>query len=140
MTGRSVTNFVAVFVGGVVGTLARFGVDWLLPHETIGSLSLSTAVVNVFGSFALGFLVGGLWRRPRVPTWVKTGVGPGILGSFTTFSAIALNVVAGAAEGRWVDALLALAMSLVVGLTAAWLGLFVGARPGGPARAEVDTA
>ena len=139
MSDRSLTNFFAVFVGGVIGTLARFGVDRLMPHETAGSLSVATVVVNVVGSFTLGLLVGGLWGRPGVPAWVKAGVGPGILGSFTTFSAIAVNIVAGATEGRWVDALLALSLSLVLGLAAAWLGLVVGARSGRAARESAGT-
>jgi fluoride ion exporter CrcB/FEX len=43
-------------------------------------------------------------------------------------SGIALNLIAGAGEGKWVDALLALSVSLVAGLAAAWLGLTLGAR------------
>ncbi len=130
MTPTTVLNVVAVFVGGVVGTLARVGVDVLLPHQTLGTLAVSTAVVNVVGAFVLGALVGGVWSRPRVPGWAKAGIGAGILGSFTTFSAIALNDVAGVTEGRWVDALLALGLSLVLGLVAAFLGLRVGERVG----------
>jgi fluoride exporter len=118
----------AVFVGGIIGTLARFGLDVSWPHETLGSLSVSTALVNVVGSFVLGCLVGGIWRRPAVPEWVKAGVGPGILGSFTTMSGIVLNLIAGAGEGKWADALIALSVSLVAGLAAAWLGLKLGAR------------
>jgi CrcB protein len=125
---RSMSAVLAVFVGGIIGTLARFGLDLWWPHETLGSLSVSTAFVNVVGSFALGFLVGGMWKRPGVPEWVKAGVGPGVLGSFTTMSGIALNLIAGAGEGKWVDALLALSVSLVAGLAAAWLGLTLGAR------------
>ena len=135
MSDRSVTSFVAVFIGGLVGTLARFGVDLAFPHETMSSLSISTVIVNVVGSFALGVVVGGVWIRPGVPTWVKAGVGPGLLGSFTTLSAIALNVVAGANDGRWVDALLAIALSLVLGLASAWLGLKLGLRIGSKAGA-----
>lgn len=130
MTPTTVLNVVAVFVGGVVGTLARVGIDALFPHETLGSLAISTAVINVVGTFLLGALVGGVWSRPGVPGWAKAGIGAGILGSFTTFSAIALNDVAGFTEGRWVDALLALGLSLVLGLSAAWLGLRVGERVG----------
>lgn len=122
------TTALAVFVGGMVGTLARFGLDLWWPHDTLGSLSVSTAFVNVVGSFALGFLVGGMWKRPGVPEWVKAGVGPGILGSFTTMSGVVLNLIAGAGEGKWADALIALSVSLVAGLAAAWLGLKLGAR------------
>ena len=128
MGDRSVTSLLAVFVGGTLGTLARFGIDRALPHSTPGSLSVATVIVNVLGAFVLGVLVSGVWVRPAVPGWVKVAIGPGFLGSFTTLSAIALNFVAGVDEGKWVDSLLALSASLVFGLTAAWLGLKVGAR------------
>lgn len=130
MTRSTGFDVIAVFVGGLVGTLARVGVDELLPHQTLGSLAVSTGLVNVVGAFVLGALTGGVWSRASVPSWVKVGIGPGLLGSFTTFSAIALNDVAAVTEGRWVDALLALGFSLVLGLVAAWFGLRVGERFG----------
>jgi CrcB protein len=116
----------AVAVGGVLGTAARWGVDVLIPHATPGSLAVSTVVVNVMGSFVLGLLVSSLWTRTRVPMWLKAGVGTGILGSFTTFSAVALNVVASAVEANVLAMLGALVLSTVFGLLAAWGGLALG--------------
>ncbi len=116
----------AVFCGGLVGTLLRVLVDLALPHSSPGALSVSTIAVNVAGSFVLGILAGHLWLRPSTPEWLRVAVGPGLLGSFTTFSAIALNVVAGVAESRILDAVLALILSLGLGMAAAWAGLRVG--------------
>jgi CrcB protein len=121
-------SLLAVAVGGVIGTGARWGVDTLLPNATPGTLGISTAVVNVIGSFVLGLLVAAVWPRPRVPFWLKAGVGMGVLGSFTTFSAISLNVVAGAVEANILATLSALLLSTVLGLLAAWGGLVLGAR------------
>ena len=36
----------------------------------------------------LGWLAGGLWTRPSTPTWLKAGIGSGVIGSFTTLSAV----------------------------------------------------
>ena len=121
-------RIVAVLVGGFLGTFARFALDALIPHTTPGAWAISTTLVNVTGSFVLGFLTASLWVRRSTPPWLKAGLGPGLLGSFTTFSAIVLNVVAAAHEGRVADALLALLSSLLLGLAAAWLGLRLGAR------------
>ena len=121
-------SLLAVAVGGAIGTGARWGVDTLLPIATPGTLGVSTVVVNVVGSFVLGLLVGAVWPRPRVPFWLKAGVGTGVLGSFTTFSAISLNVVAGAVEANILATLSALLLSTVLGLLAAWGGLVLGAR------------
>ena len=52
---------------------------------------VSLIVINAIGSFLLGFLVAGIWTRPRTPHWMKLAVGPGVLGGFTTFSAFSLD-------------------------------------------------
>ena len=54
-------SLLAVAIGGVLGTGARWGVATLLPNATPGTLGVSTVVVNVVGSFVLGLLVG---KRP----------------------------------------------------------------------------
>ena len=119
-------SLIAVFVGGLIGTGARLGIDLLLPHATPGSLAWSTVVVNVAGSFVLGVLVATLWRRAGFPLWLRAGLGAGVLGSFTTFSAMALNSVAAGLEGNLLVVVAALIASTVLGLLAAWAGLALG--------------
>lgn len=121
-------RLVAVFAGGLLGTFLRLAVDLALPHSSPGEISVSTIVVNTVGSFVLGLLVAHFWLKPATPDWVKLAVGPGLLGSFTTFSAIALNVVGAVDEARPMDGVLALGGSLLFGLAAAWTGLRLGGR------------
>jgi CrcB protein len=118
-------RLVAVFVGGVVGTSLRWALDVLLasPNDTF---PFSTLLVNVTGSFVLGLLVGSLWVRRGVPDWLRAGLGAGVLGSFTTFSALASTLVLHVASDRWGVAFLYLGASLVVGLGAAFLGIRIG--------------
>jgi CrcB protein len=119
-------SLLAVAVGGAIGTGARWGVDTLLPIATPGTLGVSTVVVNVVGSFVLGLLVAAVWPRPGLPFWLKAGVGTGVLGSFTTFSAVTRNLVAGAVEGNLIVVVGAVLLSTVFGLLAAWGGLSLG--------------
>ena len=121
-------TLLAVVLGGVLGTAARWGVDALLPIASPGTLSVSTIVVNVVGSFVLGLLVATLWWRPGVPSWLKAGVGTGLLGSFTTFSAITVNAIAGALEANVLAVVGAVLLSTVLGLLAAWGGLALGTK------------
>ena len=132
-------SLLAVALGGVLGTGARWGIDVLLPHTTPGTLALSTVVVNVTGSFVLGLLVAALWPRPRLPQWLKAGIGTGVLGSFTTFSAVSLNVVASAVEANILATLGALVLSVVLGLLAAWGGLVLGARVAGRSTVQASS-
>lgn len=137
-TGASPRDLLAVFVGGLIGTTLRVLLDVALPH-TLEQFALSTLIVNAVGAFVLGLLVAALWRR--VPGWVRVGLGPGILGSFTTFSALAVSIVALAQAGDVAGAVLSIVLSIGLGMIAAWLGLVLGSRlthGESPAMVEVD--
>lgn len=74
--------FALVAGGGAVGGVLRHLAAVLLPD---GVLALTA--VNVLGSFALGVLVAGPVAR-GAPAWVRPTLGTGLLGGFTTFSAV----------------------------------------------------
>jgi CrcB protein len=119
----------AVFVGGIIGTGLRLEIDSLIPHSD-SQFPLSTLIINIVGSFALAILVSRLW--PLVPEWVRAGLGPGLLGGFTTFSAVMVSMVTLAASS---DILLALgyaALTLVLGFGAAAGGIALGRRDASP--------
>lgn len=115
----------AVLAGGALGTGARLLVDVVLPHGGT-TFPVGTFLVNLAGSFALGLLVARVW--PVAPEWLRAGLGPGVLGSFTTFSALAVSVVELTSLGAGAAALVYLATSLVGGIAAAALGIRLGAR------------
>jgi len=125
---RPVAHLLAVFVGGIVGSGLRLTLDGALPHGD-SQFPLDTLLINVTGSFALGLLVSGLWSS-RVSSVVRAGIGPGLLGSFTTFSAVALAVVLLSASTPSNPALAVgyLILTLVLGFGAALLGLRLGRR------------
>jgi fluoride exporter len=125
----------AVAVGGVVGTGARLALDALLPHGDAG-WPWSTLAINVVGSFALGLLVAGVW--PTAPAWLRAALGTGLLGSFTTFSAVAVSLVAMTADGAPLLALAYLVASLALGIAAAWAGIRAGGTPRRAARIGAD--
>ena len=116
----------AVLAGGLLGTAARLGVDVALPHGGT-DLPLGTFLINLVGSFGLGVLVARVW--PVAPEWLRAGLGPGLLGSFTTFSALAVSAVELTASGVPATAILYVAASLVGGIAAAAFGIRVGAPP-----------
>ena len=93
-------------------------------------------MINVVGSFVLATL-STLWiARPKTAFWLRAGLGPGLLGSFTTFSAVVFSVdqqVRAGMHGTW---LAYLGLSLVLGLGAAAAGWKTGKaladlKPGG---------
>lgn len=116
-------DILAVLAGGVLGTSLRLAIDAALPHSDT-AFPLSTLIVNCVGAFTLGLLVSRLWHR--APGWLKAGLGPGLLGSFTTFSAVAVSLVSLGSAAEWMPALGYLALTLVLGFGAAALGLGLG--------------
>lgn len=90
-----------VALGGAVGTLARYGLTQLIPRD--GGLPVATAVENLVGAFALGLLLEALVRHGaenRARRLVRLGLGTGVLGGFTTFSSLALEVEQLLADGE----------------------------------------
>ena len=117
--------FLAVAIGGLVGTGLRLACDLAFPHAD-GEFPVETLVVNLVGAFALGWLVGGLWTRPTTPFWLKAGLGSGLLGSFTTLSAVMASLLLLTAGGEAGLAVAYLLASVVGGLGLAAAGLRIG--------------
>ncbi|MCW4385507.1 CrcB family protein [Salinibacterium sp. SYSU T00001] len=121
-SGAGWREFAAVAVGGMLGTGLRLGIDLVLP---LADFPVSTLLVNSVGSFALAFLVAQHWGSLK--PWARAGLGPGLLGSFTTFSAVAVSLVDMGTTGEWMLAAAYLAATLLLGLGAAAVGLRMGA-------------
>lgn len=81
----------AVAAGGVIGALARHGVDLLLPHEP-GDWVWSTLLINATGCLLIGVLAAVV-DRGVVPVLPRAFLGVGVLGGYTTFSAASLEAL-----------------------------------------------
>ena len=110
-----------VAVGGAIGTLARVLLDAVV--GPISGWDPGIAVVNVIGALALGWL-STLALSGEDPARWRAFAGTGILGAFTTFSALALGVVDGSPTG---PAVATLSVSIAGGILAAAVGHRVGA-------------
>ena len=111
----------AVAAGGLVGSELRYGLGVLFPEQA-GSVPWTTLAINVAGSFILGMLTTVWIARPRTAFWLRAGIGPGLLGSFTTFSALVASVdqlARGGLHAVWMSYLV---LSVLLGLGAAALG------------------
>ncbi|MGV8852891.1 MAG: fluoride efflux transporter FluC [Rhodoglobus sp.] len=118
-----IRELAAVAVGGALGTGLRFTLDLAFATDD-GLFPVSTLIANIVGSFVLALVVAQLW--PSSPAWARAGLGAGLLGSFTTFSALAVAVVHLIGVDQWMLAVIYLAATLVLGLAAAAFGLKLG--------------
>ena len=116
-------DLLPVIIGGALGTALRILLDIILTL-VFATFSLgSTMLINAVGSFVLGFLVAGLWAKPKTPRWFKVGIGPGVLGGFTTFSGVMLQALL--IQNPMMTAAF-LALSIATSLFAAVLGIWLG--------------
>lgn len=76
--------YAVVFVGACLGGAARLAIDRAMD---LGAWSWDIVAINLVGSWLLGALMGW-FATHRAPWWIP-GLGPGALGGFTTFSAMA---------------------------------------------------
>ncbi|WP_102509612.1 CrcB family protein [Sanguibacter massiliensis] len=118
-----------VALGGAVGTALRYGLGRLLPPGD--GVPWATLLENVVGAFLLGMLLEALVRAGREDArrrFLRLGLGTGLLGGFTTFSALALETRNLLAAG---DVLLGVGYplgSVVLGVVAATAGVTLAAR------------
>jgi CrcB protein len=110
-----------VACAGALGALARFGVHGLVQSRAASQFPFGTVVVNVTGSFALGLLVG-LVTYHGLDADVRTVVGTGFIGAYTTFSSFSYDTFGLFDTGEVRPALANAVGSVVVGLVAATAG------------------
>lgn len=113
-----------VAAGGAVGSLARYAVERVL--GTSDGLPVGTLTVNLVGAFLLGGLLEVLaTREPDVGRHraLRLLVGTGLLGGFTTYSALAVEADALLRDGRPALALGYVLTTVVVGLLASLGGV-----------------
>jgi len=117
-----------IAVGGALGTLARFVLSGFVAHQVGETFPWGTLIVNVSGSFVIGFFAtvfgpeGRFLAGPTARHFVMTG----ILGGFTTFSSFSLQTLTLAREGEWFRAGANTVGSVVLCLLAVWLGHMAG--------------
>ncbi|CAN5774100.1 hypothetical protein BH23ACT8_BH23ACT8_25580 [soil metagenome] len=114
-----------VAAGGAVGALARTALAARFPAAA-EALPWVTLVENVTGAFALGWLLTVLVERLPTDRWVRPLVATGLLGAYTTFGAVALELDLLVAAGRSDIAAAYLAATWGAGLAAGGLGVALG--------------
>ena len=120
-------NYILVMLGGALGTGARFWASGFIAERAGELLPLGTLVVNVTGSFAIGFLAAltGPEGRFLVSPLVRQFFMIGVCGGYTTFSSFSLQTLDLVRDGDWFKAGLNTLLSFVCCLTAVWLGRII---------------
>lgn len=123
-TSRVPTGWLELAViaaGGIIGTLARYGLNLAWPHEP-GRFAWATLAVNTSGCLLIGglmVLIDRVWiGRPLV----RPFLGIGVLGGYTTFSTYALDIQQMLDAGAAGPAVAYLVGTVAAALAAVWVG------------------
>ena len=123
-----------VAIGGALGSMARYGIGGLVSEkfvsEKYGAFPWGTLVVNVTGSFIIGFLgaitasTGKMTPQSRVFTTQLLITG--VCGGYTTFSSFSLQTLNLLRDGEWLYAGGNILLSVVLCMIGVWLGYLLG--------------
>lgn len=119
-------TYLLVALGGAAGSLLRYGIGRLAIHYWGPGTVVGTFIVNITGSFALGFFLGWALQRNDLPAEVRAMIAIGLLGGYTTFSTLSYDAVRLLESGEVLRAAVNIGGNLVIGLAAAWLGIVAG--------------
>ncbi len=78
-----------VLIGGAIGSILRYGVaEWLSFIE----FPIGTMAVNLTGCFLLGYWLFHPYIKEKLPSALFTAISTGVIGSFTTFSTLIMEI------------------------------------------------
>lgn len=123
---RIMKEILAIAGAGALGALGRHAVNTWAVGTFPGGFYYGTFFVNVVGCFLLGLLMAVAAESGFPPREIRLALGVGFLGSFTTFSTFGYETVNAFERGLPGVALVIVASNIVVGLTAAWGGMYLG--------------
>ena len=113
-----------VGLGGFIGSVARYKLGGLVLHLSAQErFPYSTFAVILLGCLAIGLLAGLTARYELFGPGTRLFLFTGLLGGFTTFSAFGLDALLLLRRSEFLVAALYAGASVVLGITAVWLGL-----------------
>ena len=120
-------NALWIFVGGGLGSLARWGASGFIANRVGETFPWGTLCINVSGSFIIGLFATATGPEGRwlAPATFRQFFMLGICGGYTTFSSFSLQTLNLAEDGQWFKAAANSVLSLVLCLVGVWVGSFV---------------
>jgi CrcB protein len=117
------SKLIVVALGGAIGAVARYRLGGLINSRLPMQFPLGTFVINITGSFIIGFFLALVSQRITVhPNW-RLLIAVGFVGAYTTFSTFEFETLKLIEDGSVVSAALNVMLSVVLGFIAVWLGV-----------------
>jgi CrcB protein len=119
---HTATIYIFIALGGATGACLRYFLSQLMLQWFGKGFPFGTLLVNIVGSFLLGFLYSLLEHGQLEAALWRTTIGIGFLGALTTFSTFSVDTLMLFQQGLWFKAALNVTLNILCCLFAAWLG------------------
>ena len=122
--GTTLESYLWITLGSALGGAGRYWCSGLVARHLGETFPWGTLVVNILGSFVIGFIDALTAPDGRVlaGTPARQFVMAGLCGGYTTFSSFSLQTLNLANDGEWLFAGANIVVSVVLCLVAVWLG------------------
>lgn len=119
-------HLVVIGLGGFAGAIARYLVDGWATGLGRGTFPWGTLAVNLSGSLLIGLLFALMIERAAISSDLRGPLMIGFIGSYTTFSTLALESWRLLEDGAWLLGAANLVGSLALGVAAVVIGIGIG--------------
>lgn len=117
-----------IALGGIAGTLSRYGLEGWIQSRTATGFPLGTLAVNISGSLLLGFILRVATGTTLISPDVRAALTIGFCGAFTTMSTFSYESVALLTDGDYLRAALYMSATIFGCVAAVMLGTALGSK------------
>ena len=119
------TKYLLIGLGAFLGANARYIIQTWTAARWGSSFPLGTLLINVIGSFVLGFFMTVATQRAAISTNWRLFIAVGLLGGYTTFSSFTYETLTLLQGDRWFATMLYAGGNVAGGLFAAFAGILL---------------
>lgn len=113
---------------GAVGTLARYGIQFVFYTRLGGDFPLGTLLINLTGCFFLGLIGQLTLGRLVISPDLRLAIAVGFFGGYTTFSSFGWETAKLMETGEWLRATSYVAISVFAGVFLSFAGIRIASR------------
>jgi CrcB protein len=119
-------RYLMVGAGGFLGAVARFWLGGEISQRMGTLFPYGTFVVNISGCYVVGLILTILTENAHWSASWRYLVAIGFIGAYTTFSTFEWETFQNIQSGQFLIGGLNVALSVLVGFLALWLGVLTG--------------